>query len=339
MDYQIPKYGAEVLFNENPLPLMLIELNTNKILKTNSAATAKFGYSSEELLEMDLSDFRLSEDKEIVSPPQVSVQSGHYFETISRCVTKKKRTINTSIQSKIILYKEKEVAFTVINDVSPYKSIETRIINAQSEAIDMEREAISQEIHDGLVQILAASQIYLKKIHTSLSIEGELMDQYNKALNLLGRGISEARSISHNLMPKSVVDLTLNYLMQELVDDFSETSDIKVNFTIDFDDPNLSDKVKINVYRIMQEALNNIRKHSKATQLDISLIAKNKKMVLDIVDNGVGFDHTSLQSNNRGIGLKNLKRRTALIEGILNIFSQKGKGTRIKLRVPLKKDM
>tara|TARA_Y100001980_G_C14556906_1_gene353219 strand:+ start:103694 stop:104710 length:1017 start_codon:yes stop_codon:yes gene_type:complete len=338
MDYQIPKYGKEVLFNENPLPLMLIELNTNKILKTNSAASAKFGYSRDELLEMDLSDFRLSEDKEIVSPPQVSVQSGHYFETISRCVTKKKNTINTSIQSKIILYKGKEVAFTVINDVSPYKSIETRIINAQSEAIDMEREAISQEIHDGLVQVLATSQIYLKKLHPSIALEGELMDQYNKALSLLGRGINEARTITHNLMPKSVVDLSLNFLIEELINDFSETSDITINFQMDFDQPDLSDKIKINVYRIMQEALNNIRKHSKASQLDIFVTAKGKKMVLDIVDNGVGFDHTSLQSNNRGIGLKNLKRRTALIGGILNIFSQKEKGTRIKLRVPLKGD-
>ena len=338
MDYRIPKYGKEVLFNENPLPLMLIELNTNKILKTNSAASAKFGYSSEELLEMDLSDFRLTEDKEIVSPPQVSVQSGHYFETISRCVTKRKNTINTSIQSKIILYKGKEVAFTVINDVSPYKSIETRIISAQSEAIDMERESISQEIHDGLVQVLATSQIYLKKLHPSITLEGELMDQYNKALNLLGRGITEARNITHNLMPKSVVDLSLNFLITELVTDYSETSEVKINFVLDFDQPDLSDKIKINVYRIMQEALNNIRKHAKATQLDISVNTKGKKLILDIVDNGVGFDHTSLQSNGRGIGLKNLKRRTALIGGILNIFSQKGKGTRIKLRVPLRGD-
>ncbi len=336
MDYQIPKYGKEVLFNENPLPLMLIELDTNKILKINTAASAKLGYSRKELLEMDLSDFRLSEDKEIVAPPRVSVQNGHYFETISRCVTKKNSTINTSIQSKIILYKEKEVAFTVINDVSAYNSIETRIINAQAEAIDMEREAISQEIHDGLIQVLTASQMYLKKIHTSLPLAGELMDQYSKALNLLDRSITEARNISHNLMPKSVVDLTINYLMQELVDDFSETSDFKINFNLVFDDPHLSDKIKINVYRIMQEVLNNIRKHSKATQLEISLIKRNKKMVLDIVDNGVGFDHSSLQSNNRGIGLKNLKRRTALIGGILNIFSEKGKGTRIKLRVPIR---
>lgn len=338
MDYHIPKYGKEVLFNENPLPLMLIELNTNKILKTNSAASAKFGYSSEELLEMDLSDFRLTEDKEIVSPPQVSVQSGHYFETISRCVTKRKNTINTSIQSKIILYKGKEVAFTVINDVSPYKSIETRIISAQSEAIDMERESISQEIHDGLVQVLATSQIYLKKLHPSITLEGELMDQYNKALNLLGRGITEARNITHNLMPRSVVDLSLNFLITELVTDYSETSEVKINFVLDLDQPDLSDKIKINVYRIMQEALNNIRKHAKATQLDISVNTKGKKLILDIVDNGVGFDHTSLQSNGRGIGLKNLKRRTALIGGILNIFSQKGKGTRIKLRVPLRGD-
>lgn len=338
MDYRIPKYGKEVLFNENPLPLMLIELNTNKILKTNSAASAKFGYSSEELLEMDLSDFRLTEDKEIVSPPQVSVQSGHYFETVSRCVTKRKNTINTSIQSKIILYKGKEVAFTVINNVSPYKSIETRIISAQSEAIDMERESISQEIHDGLVQVLATSQIYLKKLHPSITLEGELMDQYNKALNLLGRGITEARNITHNLMPKSVVDLSLNFLITELVTDYSETSEVKINFVLDFDQPDLSDKIKINVYRIMQEALNNIRKHAKATQLDISVNTKGKKLILDIVDNGVGFDHTSLQSNGRGIGLKNLKRRTALIGGILNIFSQKGKGTRIKLRVPLRGD-
>lgn len=338
MDYRIPKYGKEVLFNENPLPLMLIELNTNKILKTNTAASAKFGYSSEELLEMDLSDFRLSEDKEIVSPPKVTVQSGHYFETISRCVTKKKNTINTSIQSKIILYKGKEVAFTVINDVSPYKSIETRIINAQSEAIDMERESISQEIHDGLVQVLVTSHIYLKKLHPSIALKGELMDQYNKALSLLGQGITDARNITHNLMPKSVVDLSLNYLMEELLKDFSETSDIRIHFTMEFDRPDLSDKIKINVYRILQEALNNIRKHSKASRLDISVTTKSKKLVLDIVDNGVGFDHTSLQSKGRGIGLKNLKRRTALIDGILNIFSEKGKGTRIKLRVPLKKD-
>ncbi len=322
-----------ILFHENPLPLLFVDLETNQIIKSNEAASLKFGYPSEDLIKMDLSDLRLAEDRKIITPYQNGTLNSHYFETVSRCVTKTNGNIITSIKFKVINHKNRKIALSVVNDVSLYKSIETRIIQAQAEAIEAEREHIAREIHDGFIQNLVSSSIYLNSINAEINENPELSEKFNLALDILKKGIEEARDFSHNLLPKSIRDLPFRYVIEELVQDFAKTVDMKVDYSVDLKTEDISEKLKINIYRILQESLGNIRKHSRATVAKLKINETKDKIVMSLQDNGVGFDHRDIQQKNQGIGLKNLKRRTALIGGILNIFSEKDMGTRIILRV------
>ena len=122
--------------------------------------------------------------------------------------------------------------------------------------------------------------------------------------------------------------------MEELLKNQKETYSPECNFEIYYDDAmnNMSPEIKMNVYRIIQEAFNNINKYANATKIGLILDTEDDFLYLEINDNGVGFNEKKVKN---GIGLKNMKSRTEAMKGEISITSEKEKGTIIKLKVPL----
>jgi two-component system sensor histidine kinase DegS len=137
----------------------------------------------------------------------------------------------------------------------------------------------------------------------------------------------------------SLDDLGLVPTVQRFIINFEEETKVDVDFSVNIENEGINSITQLSVFRIIQESLNNIRKYAKASTVIIKLEMIHERINLLIVDDGIGFDaQRKLSSNKRegGFGLFIMKERVELLKGKIDIKSNKGKGTRIKVTIPLK---
>jgi PAS domain S-box-containing protein len=211
------------------------------------------------------------------------------------------------------------------------RDLSSRLVNAQ----ESERKLVSQELHDGIGGKLTAIKYSLEKILTEINQSPrELADSLNDVLSILHDTIDETQRIYRNLHPSILDDLGLKAAIRSVCREFNEIySHIGVENKIDIKEELLSDSLKILIYRILQETMNNISKHSHADHVNVSLRQSEKVIELIIEDNGVGFDLDEIHEKEifeKGFGLKNIKERTELFGGTLTVISASNKGTVIR---------
>jgi signal transduction histidine kinase len=202
----------------------------------------------------------------------------------------------------------------------------TKRITSVIDGQEQERQHLSRELHDGLGQYILAIKMKLERAdNASPELKKQIIEE---AKNLLVVTSEEIRSISENLAPPVLTEFGLVSAIENLCEEVKNNTGIIINFSY-FNAPDKCDeKVKIYLYRIIQEALNNITKHSKASTVDI-IIKFDKKITLDISDNGRGF--LLDESRKTGNGIFNMRDRTELLGGIFKITTAPGKGTIIKI--------
>ncbi len=200
-------------------------------------------------------------------------------------------------------------------------------------AQEVERKRIGSELHDGLAPSLGAIKICAETaqknvLHNNIPTVLESMD---KIVPITQGTIEEVRRISKNLHPSILDNLGILASLDSLLEDFRFTHD-GINFIDEIqieEDPAL-DSLKFVIYRVLQEALNNVVKHSRATSVRVCLTKSNKKINLTIDDNGCGFEPEDVFSSKkvgRGLGLTSMKERITLTGGSFSIKSQELKGT------------
>ena len=198
-------------------------------------------------------------------------------------------------------------------------------------AIVAEQNRISRELHDGVLNKLYGTRMQLGILNES--DEEEIKAKRLTYVDLLQEIEKEIRDISHDL-PSNILKGTFNYinLLNSLINQQNELKTtnflFKVDSTIAWE--NITGLVKITIYRIVQEALQNVIKYADAKVCSIFIInADNKELYLSIEDNGVGFDVNKIE--NEGIGLKNIKERAEILNSKLILTSELGKGTKIEV--------
>jgi signal transduction histidine kinase len=203
------------------------------------------------------------------------------------------------------------------------------------EAEEKERQRIARDLHDGLGQRLSATKLNIAGIKPFIqnqSPEQELL--LGNALNLLDESVKEVRSISHNLLSNGLIKLGLVNAVREFVNQINIPSGLKINLETIGLNERLDITTENVLYRVLQEIVNNIIKHANATQVSIQLIKHDHELSLMVEDNGVGFDAIKAQSQESGIGLKNIETRIAYIGGTVFFDSTQGKGTTVNIEVP-----
>lgn len=221
-----------------------------------------------------------------------------------------------------------------IFDISPLIKNQEKINQAIYNAEDKERRRIASDLHDGVQQILGASSLNLKVIEKDIEVLSEkVRKHYQKSLSFLAEGIREARSIAHRLMPKEVEQLGLNRAIEQLLMELKDNRGIEVNFYCNLGS-RLSVEGELALYRVVQEAFNNIVKYSQATHVSIQLIAIENEVQLMIEDNGVGFDKNKIDLYSNGFGLSGMKNRIISLSGQLTVDSRPGRGTSIIAWLP-----
>ncbi len=222
----------------------------------------------------------------------------------------------------LIYYRQRLNTQKIINK----KEIET--INANIEGQEKERERIAKELHDGIAGNLAAIKLELSQLST------HPREGLKKVIKNVDNTYSEIRTLSHDLIPSKILKSPFEKIVKDYLNDLSKN----FSFTIvnDFYPTEgfnqLTDKIKIELYRITQELMNNIIKHSHADQVHLQYTIIEKEVKLIVEDNGIGFD---LQIISKGIGLENILSRTKSLKGDMHIDSKVNRGTIVEIIIPI----
>lgn len=225
--------------------------------------------------------------------------------------------------------------FEQLEDIQQRQSMGIKIIKAQ----EQERQRVSKEIHDGPAQTMA--NIVLKAELCDRLIDLDIEKAKNELNTLKGvvrESLKDIRKIIYDLMPMSLDDLGLIPTIQRLILNFEEETKISVDFVVNNKGEIKESIIQLTIFRIVQEALNNIKKHSKAQNVIIRINIGTEKIYLKIIDDGIGFnvgEKVDSFNTKSGFGLYSIRERVDLLKGKIEIDSELGKGTKINVIVPL----
>ena len=223
----------------------------------------------------------------------------------------------------------------LLEEYNQRKIISKRLIDL----LEKNRHFIAMELHDNIGQILTSLKINLEILDDKLKpTDTELGSLVKTARRRAKQAIDDLNNIAHGLMPSILDALGLVSSLRTLLNEFREHTDIKIDF-FNRNVPKRFDQEKeIAIYRIVQEALNNIIKHAKAKNVYVSLLKKGKVLSLSVEDNGVGFDQdkaTKILNGKGPLGLVIMRERAMQLDGELTIESKMGKGTHLLAEIPI----
>ncbi len=235
--------------------------------------------------------------------------------------------------------KDIEVIVAVIRDTSERKKLQQNLMMEKRtrqqmitkqviQAQEREREAIGRELHDNVGQILSTVKLYLDIISKNRDAGEELLP---KSIDLLLNSIHEIRDLSHELSSPTIGTKSLVDSINELSENINSSGGVQVHFSHDTNVDKIEKEQTLTIYRIIQEQLSNILKHSHATRVFIFLKQQNGTTKLAIKDNGVGFDQ---RAERRGIGLNNIEARAKAFSGYVNITSAPEQGCTLEVIFP-----
>jgi PAS domain S-box-containing protein len=215
--------------------------------------------------------------------------------------------------------------------ISDQVSLQHQLTQATIDGQENERRAIGEELHDNIGQQLTTIKLFLDYAKTMTDENGT--EIINLALKSVSDVINDVRSMSRTLVPFTLKDLGLVDSINELVDSLMRSRSINIEFEqVGFEEAMVPENQKLSLFRIVQEQLNNILKHSGAYKVWIRLYRQKEELILEIIDDGKGFDPSITR---KGVGILNIKNRAEIFNGKAEIFSQHNKGCRLIISFPL----
>jgi signal transduction histidine kinase len=205
-------------------------------------------------------------------------------------------------------------------------------IRAVIEAEEAERQRIAKDLHDGVGQMMSAAKMNLSAYeHRTGFDNGEDKKAFENIITLVDESCREVRAVAHNMMPNALLKNSLGDAIREFINKL-DTQTLQVHVYTEGLDQRMEANKEAMLYRVIQESVNNVIRHSQADILDISIIREAHEITATIEDNGKGFD---LQQEAEGMGLRNIRTRIGYLKGTVEVNSSPGKGTLIAIHVPL----
>lgn len=197
------------------------------------------------------------------------------------------------------------------------------------EAEENERSRVAKDLHDGIGQLLSTAKLTLSAIDQPPSAEAGKM--LTNSMQILDEATREVRTISHNLMPATLTRIGLGAALQDLFMKINESNLLRIELDVVGLENRLPPSTEIAVYRVVQEIINNMIKHSKADTITVKIVRSESSMYLSISDNGVGFAK-ELIAKSTGLGWKNIFSRIAMLNGEIDVDTESGSGTSINIQ-------
>jgi len=302
-----------------------------RFIEVNDAFEMLTGISREEIIGKTVKEVMPNTDYYWIETYGKVVLTGepNHFENYSTPLKKwfETYTYNTGKNQFAVLFR----------DITERRKEEkNRIEKIRKVILKKEREKIAAELHDSVTQIIFTSSLLAESILKTWEKDPEkVLKNLKMIIDLNSSAFSELRILLYELMPEKISQENLKNLIKRLVDAAGRQSNIKIDMTVkgNYD---FNYKIKHQVYRIAQESINNILKHSKANYVKIDLALYPDDLKLNITDNGKGFDINNNDIKKR-FGLKLMKDRAKTAGAFLDITSTPGAGTRIALIYPKNK--
>lgn len=227
-------------------------------------------------------------------------------------------------------------------DISGLKRAEEHIhslTHALINAHESERQMISRELHDRIAQDLSTLKIgFDTLLYNQAAVSLEESQKTAGFSEIFKNTIAAVRDLSYDLRPPLLDEMGLVEAISNFCGSFSEAHGLNVHFnTAGMDNLRLNFETEINLYRLVQEGLNNIRKHAEAADAFVKLVAASPNIILRIEDNGQGFDverRLEATTNEKRMGLRSMEERTCLLGGKIAVESLPLKGTKILIKIP-----
>lgn len=207
-----------------------------------------------------------------------------------------------------------------------------KLVNSQEE----ERRRISRDIHDGLGQMIVSAMQYLQAHEYSLD-DGHPRDVFQRGMAVLQQCVTETRRVMSDLRPSILDDFGLVVALKQHLDSVAEEAGWQAAFQADESVTRLAPAVETTIYRVVQEALTNARKHARAERVSVELACRADKVVVEVRDSGQGFEVAGVAARpERGehLGLMGMRERVSLLGGCVEIDSAPGAGTTVRIELP-----
>lgn len=225
----------------------------------------------------------------------------------------------------------------VLAEARRHQSLSQQLSSQILGAHEAERKRIARELHDDTGQALTSILVRLRLLERTVQDE-DVRRSIAELRELTSGALDAVRRMAVDLRPAALDDLGLVPALRSYVERFSRHWGLQVEFTAEGLQRRLPASVELVIYRVVQEALSNVAKHSGAERASVSLARRNNVVTAMVRDNGHGFDEGEVQKAGGGLGLFGMRERLALVGGSLQIDTTRGSGTLVTARVPLYKD-
>lgn len=309
---------------------VFIEQN-NKLIYINPGFERIFGYSKNDLVEKNSIHYLLNAQNNgnVQNKLLLSASSSPIVLRATRF--DHEQIFIEAILSDIIFNKQPALMGTFV-DITSRVERDVRVNKAVIEAQENERRQMGMELHDNVLQIMAASMLNIDYLQKKFKDNEDIFSATTSIKKYLNESIDEVRRLSHQLTPSISSGITLKDKIDTLISTMNKPGNLNITTHVHDFTPPLRNEIQVGLYRILQEQLNNIIKHSKATDISIHVVFENKNVILQIQDNGIGFN---TQLPKTGIGLENIKRRALALGGEIKIISSPGNGCGVLVHIPL----
>ncbi len=335
----------KLLFESNPLPMWMLSLEDSTVIDVNEAAIKFYGYNKEEFLNLNMKNLRPEEEY----PRFLEEMQQNIYAMSNRGIWKHKKKDGTLVDVEIIgqniMYNEKKVRLSLANDVTEKLKAEKKLHESYEEIRELashiqevreeERAQMAREIHDELGQQLTGLKMDISWVLKKIPSENaDLIHKINGIKGLLDDTIKTVRKIATELRPSILDDLGLLEALKWHSNEFEKRAGIQIQFTSTFSHITIAKNMAVGLFRIYQESLTNIARHSGATIVKTTFEQDKNNLILLIADNGKGFDVKDIQ-HKKTLGLLGMKERTLMMGGKYEIKSTIGKGTIVIVSVPV----
>lgn len=313
---------------------------TGKIMNVSENVSKKSGYSKKELIGASTKIFNSNfHPKEFFKEMWETILKGDVWSGEVR--NKRKDGSIYWVYSTIIpirdIYKKVAYFINVQQDITEVKQVKLNRIRDVIDAQEKEKENFAKELHDGLGQILLASKMNLSSLQEDmLKLDEPILDVYNNSMKLLTASIQEARNVSHGLMTRVLAQFGLAQAIDDAINNVNMLDKSLVfTFKHNIEGVRFEGEQEKALYRVVQELITNILKHSKASKASINLNLDNNLLHIEVKDNGVGLFNNLKDNGSKGIGLKNIETRLDYLSGTFKISDKVKNGTKINIVVPV----
>jgi PAS domain S-box-containing protein len=334
----------KLLFESNPLPMWMLNLPEYNIIDVNKSALLQYEYPREEFLNLTVYDFRPKEDVDKFKAATNTSFRGIHHAGVWRHKKKNGTILYVDIITYDINYEGKQTRLVLANDVTEkhiaeeklkesYDAIRTLTGHLQN-VREEERLHMSREIHDELGQLLTVLKMDVSWLNKRIEPDNKIAkDKLEEIFTLIDTIVRSVRRIASELRPSLLDDLGLLAAMEWFLEDFERRSGIEKELYIPETEIQLPNSLKIGLFRIFQESLTNVARHSGAKKVIVRLEQKDKKLILIIKDNGEGYDDK--KAAKQTLGLLGMKERTLMMGGQYSISGIQGEGTTVTVIIPL----